>query len=53
MLKQPTEPVVPIYPKQFVMKFKDKVRDTFLKHLDETLDARYWEKVAVDNKAEE
>ena len=46
-MKQATEPVVPIYPKQFVMKFKDKVRDSFLKHLDETLDAQYWLSIAV------
>ena len=47
VMKQVTDPVVPIYPKQFVMKFKDKVRDSFLKHLDETLDAKYWKTVAV------
>ncbi len=35
------------------MKFKDKVRDTFLKNLNETLDAKYWMSIAVSEKAEE
>ena len=37
VLELSQEPNLPIYPKNFVMKFKDKKRDEFLNHFNATL----------------